>query len=432
MRLVQASSRTRVVALSLLFPLALGVLASCGSDDSASDSTVAGTAADSATTATAGTTGDTDATGATGATGGDAGATDEVVIASVGAYSGPDEAYGKPGAAGLQAWADSVNAKGGINGHKVKLIVEDTRADTTRARTLIQDLVENQGVVAFVGNFDGTAQGAAADYLLENGIPVLGGEHGPPVWWENPMFFPFGADTNYQGYGYIAAAKLFSDGRDLATLVCEEAPGCDFVGKGMASQGEAAGYNVVYQGRASLAAPDFTAQCVAAKDAGANVVFLAFSFDADRHVASDCSRQGLEPTYIVASGDDSFVDDEAFEGYVTATPAFPPYYDGPETKDFHDAMAEYQPDSPVTPLSSMGWVIGLGMEKVLSGIDGPVTSEAILDQLWTFEDETFGGLSAPLTFIEDQPAPVTKCTFPVVQRDGAMVAPNGLEQVCGS
>src|SRR5437879_9504607 len=51
------------------------------------------------------------------------GTTDEVTIASVGNYSGVPGAIQKPGVDGLDAFVKALNARGGVNGHKINLII---------------------------------------------------------------------------------------------------------------------------------------------------------------------------------------------------------------------------------------------------------------------------------------------------------------------
>ena len=53
-------------------------------------------------------------------------ATKTIRIGDLNALSGPAAALGKPVAAGHQAFFDALNARGGIDGWKVELAVEDT------------------------------------------------------------------------------------------------------------------------------------------------------------------------------------------------------------------------------------------------------------------------------------------------------------------
>ena len=69
-------------------------------------------------------------------------------------------------------------------------------------------------------------------------------------------------------------------------------------------------------------------------------------------------------------------------------------------------------------------------EKAAANLPDNPTSEDILRGLWAMRNETLGGLSGPLTFIEGQPAAPLTCYWPVRAKDGKWVAPTGGQGVC--
>ncbi|HUZ09204.1 MAG TPA: ABC transporter substrate-binding protein, partial [Acidimicrobiales bacterium] len=54
------------------------------------------------------------------------------------------------GAGGAQARIDLQNAQGGVNGHKLKLVVEDDQSSPTVNKTASQDLVQNKGAFGVI------------------------------------------------------------------------------------------------------------------------------------------------------------------------------------------------------------------------------------------------------------------------------------------
>jgi branched-chain amino acid transport system substrate-binding protein len=98
----------------------------------------------------------------------------DIVVGDIGAYSGvlaSDEA-GIPTV--MQAWADSVNAAGGIDGHQVKVISEDIGQTTGAGLTAAKELVEQDHVVAIVGDFD-SGDTQWVPYVASQGVPIIGG-----------------------------------------------------------------------------------------------------------------------------------------------------------------------------------------------------------------------------------------------------------------
>ncbi|HUZ09672.1 MAG TPA: ABC transporter substrate-binding protein, partial [Acidimicrobiales bacterium] len=54
------------------------------------------------------------------------------------------------GAGGARARVDLQNAQGGVNGHKLKLVVEDDQSSPTVNKTASQDLVQNKGAFGVI------------------------------------------------------------------------------------------------------------------------------------------------------------------------------------------------------------------------------------------------------------------------------------------
>lgn len=66
--------------------------------------------------------------------------------------SGPLAFYGETIRDGVKAYVEEVNAKGGINGHKIELTVLDNAADASRAATNTTQLATSNKVVGIIGN----------------------------------------------------------------------------------------------------------------------------------------------------------------------------------------------------------------------------------------------------------------------------------------
>jgi branched-chain amino acid transport system substrate-binding protein len=88
---------------------------------------------------------------------GDREAAAQVKVGSVLSVTGPASFLGDPEKRTLEIYVDEINAKGGINGQKLQLIVYDDGGDANNARTFATRLVEEDKVSAIVG---GTTTGA--------------------------------------------------------------------------------------------------------------------------------------------------------------------------------------------------------------------------------------------------------------------------------
>ncbi|MEI7444552.1 MAG: ABC transporter substrate-binding protein [Burkholderiales bacterium] len=85
----------------------------------------------------------------------------EILVGTIQDLSGPIAAFGKQTRNGMQLRVDEINEQGGINGRKIKLIVEDNAYDPRKAVLSAQKLV-NQDKVFVVAGHIGTAHNNAA------------------------------------------------------------------------------------------------------------------------------------------------------------------------------------------------------------------------------------------------------------------------------
>ena len=66
---------------------------------------------------------------------------DEIVLGSIQDLSGPIAGFGKQVRLGMMLRVDEANEQGGVNGRKLKLIVEDSKYDPRNAVLAAQKLV---------------------------------------------------------------------------------------------------------------------------------------------------------------------------------------------------------------------------------------------------------------------------------------------------
>ena len=84
----------------------------------------------------------------------------QVKVGAVLSVTGPASFLGDPEKRTLELYVDEINAKGGVNGQKLQLVVYDDGADANAARTFATRLIEEDKVVAMVG---GTTTGATVN-----------------------------------------------------------------------------------------------------------------------------------------------------------------------------------------------------------------------------------------------------------------------------
>ncbi len=78
-------------------------------------------------------------------------AADTIKVGAILAVTGPASFLGAPEARTMEMLAEELNAKGGIKGKKVELLVKDSAADPEKAISLAKQLIEEEKVLAILG-----------------------------------------------------------------------------------------------------------------------------------------------------------------------------------------------------------------------------------------------------------------------------------------
>ena len=97
----------------------------------------------------------------------------QVKLGAVLSVTGPASFLGDPEKKTLEMYVDAINAKGGVNGQKLQLVVYDDGADANAARTFATRLVEEDKVVAMVGGTTTGATLAMMPVFEEAQIPLI-------------------------------------------------------------------------------------------------------------------------------------------------------------------------------------------------------------------------------------------------------------------
>src|SRR3954462_4082989 len=98
---------------------------------------------------------------------------DEIVIGTHQDLSGPIKGWGVPVSNGMKMAIEEINGAGGVNGRKIKLVLEDSGYDPKRAVLATQKMVERDKVFAMVGPMGPPPVLASQDVLLDAGVLQL-------------------------------------------------------------------------------------------------------------------------------------------------------------------------------------------------------------------------------------------------------------------
>jgi branched-chain amino acid transport system substrate-binding protein len=229
-------------------------------------------------------------------------AKDELTIGSIQDLSGPLAGFGKQIRLGMMLRIDEINEQGGVNGRKVKLLVEDSGYDPKKAVLAAQKLVNQDKIFAMVAHL-GTAQNNAA----------------MPVQFEKNVinFFPVTAAREmYEPFNrlkYAFAATYFDQMRNTlprlvkeknVTKVCTIYQDDEFgleVLRGAEAGLKTMNMDFVEKTSYKRGATDFSSQVARMKAAGCEMVVLGTIIRETIGTIGESRKTGFSPVFFGSS-----------------------------------------------------------------------------------------------------------------------------------
>ena len=206
----------------------------------------------------------------------DPGITDtEILIGDVEPLTGPPALLGVAASIGHRIAIAEANAAGGINGRKIKYVLEDDGYVTARTIQGVKKVIDVDKVFAVLG-ISGSGQSIAVMPVLEkSGIPTVIDVAPVKFLWEPPRRNVFVVGQSYEE-GVIHLVNFLVDrnpGKKWGLITQDDDYGIT-VRDGFDSVVKAKKLNVVYSGNYKKGQQDFSSDMLQLKDSGAEV-FLA-------------------------------------------------------------------------------------------------------------------------------------------------------------
>lgn len=357
-----------------------------------------------------------------------AGKKSEIVLGAFGAESGVIGTVFASIPPADRAWAAQINARGGLNGHPVRLIMADDGADPVRTQSLVRRMVEQDKVLAIFGEYSVTIN-SVMPYLESKGIPVIGASGSDP----SPDHYTVGFNPITSSDVALFQAAVLSivtqtDKRNLSINYCREVIGCKNAADRIKQNLPYEGLHVVHEAQVSLGQPDFTAEVLAAQQAGADVSVTIVDAASAIRYARAAHRQGYKPVIasvhnlnmdtLLAGGDD-------VEGVLTISRS-PVWQTSALAKPYRDAVARYQPNAPRGQIGADVFVFGKLLERVASFFQEPPTTAQLIDGLYSLNNEKLDGLLPGVTFPRSKDrTKVNVCSIPTQVKGGKFVSFDG-------
>jgi len=358
------------------------------------------------------------------------------VIGNIGTYSGSNDANFLGGGQTILAWADYTNAHGGINGHKIKVIVDNDANSPSTALNDAKQLVNQDHALAIVAMNSGVESDIGA-YLQAANIPVIGGSTPLTDFFMRKNFFPVGTTANESVPDLLLYAKNVLHQTTGGYLYCVEAPVCAELQPVYAGAYKAIGGNLAVSETTSVGDPSYTPQCLAAQSAKVqDLEVVGPSFEIPE-IASDCSAIGFDPTFLLNDVvlTKPLASQLGSASAVFGADAFPFTATTGASAVFHAALAKYQPSvlkaANFVQDDADTWASGMLFEAaaVAGKLGNNPTRAQLFAGLYKLKGVTLGGLTPPLTFTKGKTNSVS-CIFIIDIDNGSITLPQGLTPYC--
>ncbi len=305
-----------------------------------------------------------------------------------------------------EAYVNTINKAGGLDGHQIQLTLEDDAANpgtsVSDAQTLISDHVDA------IADFS-IADEAWESTVQASGIPVVGGNETETPFYTSPDFYPEGQTNDSVTYANVETAKL-AGAKNLGDLYCAEAASCAEGVPLIEAAGSKQGLPVIYNAEIAATAPNYTAQCVAADQAKVSAIFVGDASVIISRVAANCAQQNYSPIWITEGegfglimASTAGLKDKLWSEYSTA-----PFFDHiPAVTAMNTAVDKYYPglrsnENSWSQLAAEAWASGILLDNAVKAShltpSGTPSPAGIVKGLESLKNDTLGGMAPPLTF----------------------------------
>lgn len=318
---------------------------------------------------------------------------DQVLFGQTVPYSGPSAHYGES-TAGIDAYFASVNAKGGVDGRKLKIIGLDDQYQAPIAVQQQRKLLTEEKIFAAVGTSGTPTTQAVLPLLTRDNVALVGPQTGASSFFKDPPKNLFLVWPSYNVDGELMG-KFALDKLGLKRIGVIELN--NDAGKSVFEGVKAAGVTPVMTIPFDPDQQDFASAVQKLKSAKADGVIIIATPVPAVAILNAMADANYKPERLLTSfsltADGFTAAKRSFPGSYLA--AFvPPLTDtsNPQVQSFLAAMKKYQPNKPASTFAAWGWMEAQVAVAGLQGVKGSLTRQSYLDALGNLKNvETLGG-----------------------------------------
>jgi len=299
-----------------------------------------------------------------------AGAADTVKIGLMAPLTGPWASEGQEMKRNVELLAGEQNAKGGLLGKQVEVIVEDDGGDPRTASLAAQKLA-TKGVIAVIGTYGSAVTEASQNIFDEAGIIQVANGSTAVRLTEKKLKYFFRTCPRDDEQGRVGAMLVEKSGAKKVAILHDNSA----YSKGLADE-----INALVKGKTSVVffdaltpkEQDYSAILTKLKAAGPDIVFFTGYYPEAGLLLKQKKQMGWAVPFV---GGDAINNPDlvkiagaaAAEGFKFLSPPVPKDLDTPEAKAY---VAAYQKKFGEAPSSIYGVLAGDGLRVVMKAVEG--------------------------------------------------------------
>jgi len=229
----------------------------------------------------------------------------DILIGHYGSLTGSEATFGQSTSNGIKLAIADINAAGGINGRKVRLVEYDTKGDAREAGAVVTRLVTADKVSAVLGEVASSLSLAGAPVCQANGVPMISpSSTNPRVTLVGDMIFRVCFIDPFQGY--VCAKFATEKGAKRVAILQDQASAysvglADEFEKNFKDMGGAITTRQSY----NAGDQDFNAKLTSIRATNPDMIFIPGYYTDVANIAIQAKRLGIKAALLGGDGWDS-------------------------------------------------------------------------------------------------------------------------------
>ena len=345
---------------------------------------------------------------------------DTITLGSITTNSGTAAAYGEAEVAGFKLAVDEINAKGGINGKKVKLESMDDKGDATEASNAFNKLAGDASVLGVLGPTISSTTAAVAPLADQAKLPAIApAATSDSIETGNYLFRTCFKDS-YQGE---VAARFAAENlkvKKVAVLYGTGDPYSSGVGEAFAKAAEKLGLEVVDKESSSSADDtEYSSQLQKIQASGAELLYAPYYYSvAGPYIIPQARSVGYDGYVMGPDGYDGLkmTDDKSLYNNVLYTTHYSP--DDTSNAKVQDFIKSYKSKNNAEPntFAALGYDTIYMIKQAIEKAGENATREDVRNAV---AGMTFDGVTGKFTM--DKSGSPTKSVTVLEMKDGKPV-----------